>query len=92
MTMQIRKATDADYIAEQGWKPKIEVKGGGLINVVHDDGTVVPTRESDLAQTVFLDVGGGLVEFLTYLLKRFHGDPCEGLTRREGGKGMYDRR
>ena len=71
MTMQISKATDADYIAEQGWKPKIEVKGGGLINVVHDDGTVVPTRESDLAQTVILDVGGGTCGVSNILTQTF---------------------
>ncbi len=88
-----RKATLADWEKVQGGKPTVTTENGAT-KVVHNyeggEGMVVPTMSKQLKETVTLDLDGQSVEFPVALLRRFHGEPCETRSRRQGGKG-YER-
>jgi hypothetical protein len=86
-----RSATSEDYVVLQGGAPRIEPVGKGLVNVIHSNGMIVPTREDTLKQTTIISIKGEAVEFQTALVRSLHGEPCEARSRKEGG-GFYERR
>lgn len=85
----VREATEADFQKIQGGKPRIEGN-----KVIHDypggEGMIVTGHKNPLKEKVTLDVDGEAVSFPARLLKEFHGQPCETLSKKEGGEG-YER-
>lgn len=86
--MPVPIASEEDYVTVQGGMPKVEQRGKASI-ITHDyeggEGMVV-TGSKDYG-TVILDTPHGPREFRVNLLRRFHGDPCEGQSRSIGGEG-----
>ncbi|KKU28363.1 MAG: hypothetical protein UX80_C0018G0007 [Candidatus Amesbacteria bacterium GW2011_GWA2_47_11b] len=85
--METKQATEADYKTVQGGKPKV-AKQGKLTVVTHDypggSGRVVSSHKPP-TETVILNTTKGPVEFLSALLERFHGKPCENQSIKSGG-------
>lgn len=94
--VQAPEALPDDYELLQGGYPRI-IKKGDVYVVEHDylpqgERMQVPTRNDPLQSTLIRYLVEGTVkEFRNALLRKHHGEPCENVSRMNGGKGMYER-
>ena len=88
--MEIRKATEQDWITLQGGKPELKTDSYGIPYLEHPNGTRVTTPEYNESNTTLISVNGDPVEFITDEVWFLHGKPCETRSRQVGGDA-YER-
>lgn len=86
--MEIFKPTVEDWVKVQGGKPEVSVQGQ-ITTVIHSydrgEGMVVRGHNVEDMGSVRKLIEGRIVEFPTFMLRAFHGLPCEKRSLRAGG-------
>ena len=90
MSIKIKIANEQDYGQLQGGVPRVIPRGPKTALVIHDypggNSAIVATRREALKKRVALNTPAGPRLFVAALIWDFHGQPCEQMSLRNGGK------